>query len=241
MNEIEELKRDLVTAAKILLWEVGDMWGHVSSKTPDGKRFLLLPLRPPVDSAIPDDNVLEYDLDGNLLAGKRDQPEEIFFYTSTYKAKKDIGSVIHVHPPVATSVVATGKKIIPMRHNGLKFGKGVPITPWLYGTWQEDGDRAAKAMGSNCAVMIRGHGANLTGRSLQEACINTIELERTAKMIVWASAVGKIKTPFSSAVLKKYQALEAGRVKRRGHAPSRSAAWAFYESMVQRGERWTQW
>src|SRR5687768_3936522 len=230
MSELDQLKDNMVTAAKILLWEIGDMWGHVSSKTPDGKRFLLLPLRPPVDPGIPDDDVLEYDLDGKLISGKRDEPEEIFFYTCTYKAKKEIGAVIHVHPPVATSVVATGKKIIPMRHNALKFGKGVPVTPWLYGTWRDDGDRAAKAMGDNCAVMIRGHGANLTGKSIQEACLNTIELERTAKMMVWAASIGKTKSPFAPATVRKYQSLEASRLKRRSNVPSRSAAWSYYES-----------
>lgn len=217
------------------------MWGHVSSKTSDGKRFPLLPLRPPADPSIPDDDVLEYDLEGKLISGQRDEPEEIFFYTCAYKAKKEVGAVIHVHPPVATSVVATGKKIIPMRHNALKFGQGVPVTSWLYGSWREDGDRAAKAMGDNCAVMIRGHGANLTGKSIQEACLNTIELERTAKMMVWAAHIGKIKSPFPPAIVKRYQSLEAGRLKRRSNGPSRSAAWSYYESMIKRGERWNTW
>jgi len=241
MAELDELKENMVTAAKILLWELGDMWGHVSARTSDGKRFLLLPLRPPVDPKIPDNDVLEYDLNGKLLSGSRDEPEEIFFYTCTYKAKEEVGAVIHVHPPVATSVVATGKKIIPMRHSALKFSKGVPVTPWLYGTWQEDGNRAAKAMGSNCAVMIRGHGANLTGKSIQEACLNTVELERTAKMMVWAGTIGKTRSPFSPEIMKKYQALEASRLKRRSSSPSGSAAWSYYKSMIKRGERWNTW
>lgn len=68
------------------------MWGHVSSKTSDGKRFPLLPLRPPADPSIPDDDVLEYDLEGKLISGQRDEPEEIFFYTCAYKAKKEVGA-----------------------------------------------------------------------------------------------------------------------------------------------------
>ena len=54
--------------------------------------------------------------------------------------------------------MATGKTIIPLRDNALKFGEGVPVTPSLYGSWREDGDPAAKAMEDNCAVMIQGQG-----------------------------------------------------------------------------------
>ena len=53
---------------------------------------------------------LEYDLEGKLIAGRRDPPAEIFFFTALYKAKKDAGAVIHCHPPAAVSLVATGKE-----------------------------------------------------------------------------------------------------------------------------------
>ena len=43
-----------------------------------------------------------------------------------------------------------------MYQHGIKFGKGVPVSPWLYGTWREDGERAAKAMGESCALMMKG-------------------------------------------------------------------------------------
>ena len=79
------------------------------------------------------------------------------------------GAVIHCHPPVAVSLVATGKKIVPIYQHAIKFGKGVPVSPWLYGTCREDGERAAKAMGKSCALMMQGHGANVTGRTIQEA------------------------------------------------------------------------
>jgi ribulose-5-phosphate 4-epimerase/fuculose-1-phosphate aldolase len=86
----------------------------VSCRTPRGDSFLLLPLRPPLDQGLPEDDVLEFDMDGKLISGRRDPPEEIFFYTCMYKTKKDAGAVIHCHPPVAVSLVATGKKIVPI-------------------------------------------------------------------------------------------------------------------------------
>ncbi|HEX2261249.1 MAG TPA: class II aldolase/adducin family protein, partial [Candidatus Binatia bacterium] len=93
MSEVDELKEKLATAIQILRWELADMWGHVSCRTPRGDGFLILPLRPPLDHGIPEDEVLEFDMDGKLISGRRDPPEEIFFYTCMYKAKKDAGAV----------------------------------------------------------------------------------------------------------------------------------------------------
>jgi hypothetical protein len=62
MNPISDLKGKLKTAVKTLRWELCDMWGHVSAKTPDGKRFLLMFLKPAADAKIPADEVLEFTL-----------------------------------------------------------------------------------------------------------------------------------------------------------------------------------
>ncbi len=240
MSEIDDLKDKLKTATQILRWELADMWGHVSCRTSRGT-FLILPLRPPIEEGIPEDDVLEFDLEGNLLGGKRDLPEEIFFFTTGYKARKNVGAMIHCHPPVAVSLVSTGKKIVPIHQHSIKFGsKGVPTSPWLYGTFQEDGERAMKTMGESCALMIKGHGANVVGGSVQEACMNAVHVERTAKMLMWANGVGK-PGPMPPAVVKKYALVEAERAKRRGARPPRSPEWNYYERMVKRGERWNVW
>ena len=148
--------------------------------------------------------------------------------------------MIHCHPPVAVSLIATGKKIVPIHQHSIKFGKGVPVSPWLYGTYQEDGERATKAMGQSFALMMKGHGANVIGNTIQEACLNTVHLERTAKMLLWAQSVGKA-SPIPRAVVKKYEQVETERVTARGARPPRSPEWNFYERLIKRGERWNTW
>jgi len=56
---------------------------------------------------------------------------------------------------------------VPARH---QVWKNVPVSPWLYGTWREDGERAAKAMGEKLRPDDEGAWANVTGRTIQEAC-----------------------------------------------------------------------
>ena len=235
MDDLDELKDKLTTGARILRWELADMWGHISCRSPGGNSFLILPLRPPYDHTLSEDELLEYDLEGKLISGRRDPHAEIFFFTALYKSKTDTGAVIHCHPPAAVSLVATGKKIVPIYQHAIKFGKGVPISPWLYGTWRKDGERAAKAMGKSRALMMKGHGANVIGKSIQEACLNAVHLERSAKMILRAACVDRFSS-LTTIAMKKFQAVEGERSNRPG--PPRSPEWNYYESMINRGERW---
>ncbi len=241
MRAVDELKDKMSTAVSILRWELANMWGHVSAKSPDGNSFVLMHLRPPEDPDMPSDEVLEYDLNGNLISGRRDQPEEIFFYVYPYKARKDVGAVIHCHPEMAIALTAAGRKILPIHLGSRNFARAVPVAPWLYGLWREDGEEAAKRLGRNCALMIQGHGAIVTGETLEQACINMVKLERTAKMILLAGRLGKLR-PLSSGVMKRFR--EVGR-RRSTNTTGQSQSlvpleWRYYESLVKKGQRWSR-
>lgn len=242
MDELSELKDKIQTAVNILQWELCDMWGHVSAKTPDGKRFLLAFLRPPTDPNTPSDELLEFDMSGKLLSGRRGVPDEIYFHLCPYKDREDVGAVIHCHPPMALSVVAAGRKIIPIYQHVAHFGKGIPISPWIYGTLRSHGDRAVKLMGQNCALMIKGHGAVVVGENIEEACMNTARMERTAKMMIYAAALGK-PAPVPPAVGKLFASIypARGRHKQEGkklRSIGHKTEFRYYEGLVKKGEKW---
>lgn len=243
-KQAEELEDKLATAVSILTWELCDMWGHASAKTDDGQRFLLRHLRPPIDPATPVDDVLEFDLDGNLLSGLRNKPDEIFFHTCPYKTRPNIGAVIHCHPPMAIALVATGRKIIPIYQHAVHFGKGVPVSPWLYGTMREHGERALKLMGKSSALMIKGHGALVVGETLEEACMTMVRLERSARMILAAAAVGK-PSPLPPSAANQFRSIYPGTGSKKVRDPSarsigHATEWHYYESMIKKGERWNR-
>jgi L-fuculose-phosphate aldolase len=228
MSSTEEVKAKLSTAGAILRWELANMWGHVSVKTPDGKGFSLMPLREPVDPKIPEDDLLEYDLEGNFLSGRRDAIDEIFFYSCPYRSREEVGAVIHCHPEMTLALAAVGQKIQPIHTSSVRFEKGVPVTSFLYGYWQEHGEQASRAMGDRCALIIQGHGTIVTGRTIEEACINMVQLERTAKMILMGGAFGQAE-PLSAAAIEEFKSI-AGR-RARGKADPVIASfieWNYY-------------
>ena len=241
MSQEEELKEKMLTACAILKWELASMWGHVSVRTPDRQRFLLMPLRPALDPTVSPSDILEYDLNGNMLSGRREPIDEVFFYTCPYKAREDVGAVIHCHPEMTVALAALGRKVQAIHTASVRFEGGVPVTPFLYGFWQAHGKKATEAMRDKCAVIIRGHGVIVTGKNLEEACINTVQLEHTAKMVLLGSGFGKVKS-LPSAAIKQFRSVVGSRVKdvKDRDLLASMLEWRYYESMVKAGERWAR-
>jgi L-fuculose-phosphate aldolase len=244
MKDVDELKDKIETAVAILQWELASMWGHVSVRVPDSDRFVLRHLRPPASPRISPHDVLEYDMSGRLISGKRDQPDEIFFYLCPYQTKKQVGAVIHCHPPMAIALTAIGKKIVPIHQRMAGFRSQIPVAPWLYGYWRKDGELAVRKMGKSCALMIEGHGAIVTGETIEEACMNMVELERAAKMILLAGAQGKVRA-MPPAKLKKFQTIVGSKWKDTVSRGSKGGLvewmeWNYYAALVRKGERWSK-
>ena len=91
MDKLAELKDKLQTTVKILQWELCDMWGHASAKTPDGRRFLLAFLRPPADPSTPNDELLEFDMTASFCpAGAAFPTRSISIYVLIKIAKTSV-------------------------------------------------------------------------------------------------------------------------------------------------------
>jgi L-fuculose-phosphate aldolase len=167
-----------------------DIWGHVTVRLPDGSGFLLKHLRIPARGIDPDE-VMAFDYDGRPLRGRQEPPWEIPLYTSVFRHRPDVQSVVHVHPPVATALATAGATIHAVSHEGLEFGAGLPVFAGDIIDTQCLGEGVAQALGDAVGCMLKGHGAVLVGASVRHATVSALYLERTAKQIVWASSVGR--------------------------------------------------
>src|SRR5215472_301801 len=97
----EALKETLIWAGKVLVGEGQDDFtrGHISARLPDDPaRFLMKPHSVGLDE-ITMENILTIDLDGNVVAGTARRHSEVFIHSEIYKARPDVASVIHTHPP----------------------------------------------------------------------------------------------------------------------------------------------
>ena len=128
-------------------------------------------------------NLLCVDMEGKLLEGKGRVHSELPIHAEIYRRRKDIVSVIHVHPfhcVLLSSVFEGTFKIVG--HSGMHFSGGIPFYNSLdLVRTKEQGIAVAKMMGDKLFVLMKNHGIVTAGRSLEEAVILAIDFEAAAK------------------------------------------------------------
>ena len=94
----------------------------------------------------------------------------------------------------------TGKPIVPVFHLGATMGREAGFwdsrdefgdTSLLVRT-AEEGASLARALGANWTVLMRRHGAVVTGRSLRECVFRSVHLKLNAELQLRAAALGEI-------------------------------------------------
>jgi ribulose-5-phosphate 4-epimerase/fuculose-1-phosphate aldolase len=189
-----ELRRTLALACRVLAMQglVKETTGHVSARVPGAERMLirargrgesgLLFTRP--------DEILETDFDGSDIA--RDAPlttpQELPIHGESYKARPEIGAVVHAHPPATLLCGIAGVELRPIfgayDPAALKLAlDGVPVYPRsITLTRPELAQDMLRCMAGGDVCVLRGHGITVLGRSVEEATVKAIKLETLARV-----------------------------------------------------------
>ena len=190
----EALKDKLILAGGILVAEGMDDFtrGHISVRLPDDPaHFHMKPHSIGFDE-ITMDNILTIDLDGKVVAGDGRRHSEVFIHSAIYRARADVHSVIHCHPPNAIALSVTGRPVRAFSQPSVLFDRALDTydaSMRLIRT-PEMGEAVANALGKNRAVLLRSHGVATVGRSIEEATIITLMLENAATIQLIAEAAG---------------------------------------------------
>lgn len=165
-------------------------FGHLSVRLPDSDRFLLTRHSLAME-ATPDDFVL-LDLDGRKLEGAGDVPGEYPIHLDILRARPDVQSVIHYHGMYSTAFTTSGERLRAIHLMGTLFHDGIPTyqDPRLVST-RERGVALAKALGSHRAVLLRAHGAAITGGSVKEAVAGAFLFEENAHRACISAGLGR--------------------------------------------------
>jgi L-fuculose-phosphate aldolase len=165
--------------------------GNVSARTPEGD-VLVTPSGLDYAELGPDDIVL-VDLEGNLLDGAWKPSTETPMHTGIYRARSDVGGIVHTHARYSTTLACLGWEIPPVHYmmTTLSDDGRVPLAPYvLYGT-EELARRAVEALGErNSACLLRNHGTIAVGESPAQAYSRTEVLEEMAEFYYRARVAG---------------------------------------------------
>ena len=207
--DLNELRRDLVTALQILCNEgVLDTFGHISVRHPSEPGRFLIPYSA-APNCVGEQDIAELDLSSDPVEPtERRLYSERFIHGSIYTARADIGAVIHHHPKALMPYCATGSAPLPVCQAGAAMGKTVAF--WdsrdefgdtnLLISNREMGDSLAQALGSDWIVLMRRHGVAVAGRSLREAVYRAISTCQNAEYAAAAESQGAVE-PLSAGEL----------------------------------------
>ncbi len=191
---------DVVSANHILAdREVVDGYGHVSIRDPaDPNKFLMSrSLAPELVTAA---DILVHDLDGNTPAPASVKLySERFIHAEIYRTRPDVNAIVHCHSPSLIPFGVVGVALRPLYHMSSFLGAGVPVfdirkaaggsTDMLIRT-PELGRALAQSLGSHPAALMRGHGAVIVGRDIQQVVFRAVYTELNAKLQSQALALG---------------------------------------------------
>ncbi len=202
MSVLDDLKRDLVSANRILANEgIVDAWGHISFRNPENPdTYFLSRSRSP--SLVTMDDLVEFNLD-NTPVKPTDTPLYIErpIHGMTFQARPDVQSVIHHHCQEVLPFAVTGSEMRPATHNARVIGGPVPVwditdkfgdTDFLV-TTNDQGQDLSAVLSRGRAVIMRAHGATVAGATIPNAVGIALAMKRNAIAILDGLKLGPIK------------------------------------------------
>jgi ribulose-5-phosphate 4-epimerase/fuculose-1-phosphate aldolase len=231
---MDDLKEKLVIAGRILDKEglVRPM-GHISVRIPGTETFLITRSIAPGMATV--DDIVVCNLDGNVIGGKYSKTfGEVMAHVAVYKKRKDIHSVAHTHSPYVVALSMTGTTLLPVSIEALKLGYD-PIgfyNKMIHLTTMEIGEEVADLIGTNRVVILKGHGAVVVGKSIEETTVSCTELEKAARLQVIATSTGKLKVLTENEmkpVITFFRAMDA----QGGTASPYGRTWEYYKSQLR--------
>ncbi|NWK96215.1 aldolase [Sphingobium lactosutens] len=196
----EEIIEDLVHANQILAAKgIFDSFGHVSARIgPD--RFLLS--RNLAPGQVTRDDLVEYDLDSEAVAGEAPRPYlERFIHGEIYRSRPDVWAIVHHHAPamIPFGAVKTAP-LKPVCHMSGFIGECAPVfeirnaggddTDLLI-TSRDLGQALAKDLGEANLVLMRGHGTTVVGPDVRTVVYRAIYGEVNARLQLACSTLGE--------------------------------------------------
>ncbi len=190
VSDMAALKEKVALAVRMSEWTgLMDNSGHASIRIPGTDRILVNSRLAP-RARVTADSIVTVDLAGQLLEGDALPPVEIVMHTEVYKARPDVGAVLHLHAPCTTLFGMVGKPMEPYYFRGAAVGR-VPIYPdSTLVTRPEQGTALARTLGDGRAVILGAHGSLTVGAGIEEAFYLAVHMEGNARMYKDACCIG---------------------------------------------------
>lgn len=137
------------------------------------------------------DMLVHTDLEGNILEGDRYPSSESKMHLMVFRARPDVMSVVHAHPPVSTAFAIARRPLKERYLAEMVVGLGdVPVTEFAMPSTDQVPDSVAPFVADHSAILLANHGALAWGPSLWSAFDRLEVVEQTAKVYLYVDRLG---------------------------------------------------
>jgi len=177
-----------MNAAGINRGKSGNVSGRWRDDGFDG--YLITPSGLPYERTAASD-IVAMSLDGESL-GARTPSSEWRFHRDIYRARPEVGAIVHTHAPFATTLACLDRGI-PAFHYMVAVAGGTDIRCAPYATFgtQALSDHAVAALDDRRACLLAHHGMIAVGGDLDSTLALAVEVETLAEMYWRVLQVGE--------------------------------------------------
>lgn len=159
------------------------------------------------------EQVLVIDYDRKNVDGEGRPSSETNMHLAVFRARPDVGAVIHTHSVYASAMAIAGQDLPALiDEQVVTLGGAVRVAEYGMSASEDLANSAVEAMGERQAVFLRNHGALSVGRDLEEVLNVSQLLERTSMTYILARTMGDIQ-PLPAKVIEieeKYFRMQHG-------------------------------
>lgn len=165
-------------------------WGNISCRIPRKSQFCITPSGMPYDQLKTSD-LVTMNFEGEIVEGTRKPSSEALLHQEIYKARPDIGGIIHTHSNWACSFAVAQERIPPVLEEAAQLiGGPVEVAKYAMPGTLLLAQNAVKSLETKNAVILANHGVVGVGRSLNEAFTVAMLVEKLAQVFLGAKMLG---------------------------------------------------
>ncbi len=137
-------------------------------------------------------DIVVVDLEGRVVEGCHKPSSEWRMHGEIYKHLPHVGAVVHTHSPYATSFAVNHQTIPVILIEMIPFLKGsLEVSPYAEQGSAQVGLNAVPILKRKNACLMANHGVVAVGQTLDQAYINSVYAEDTAKIYHMALSCGQ--------------------------------------------------
>jgi L-fuculose-phosphate aldolase len=130
------------------------------------------------------------DLDGRQVEGTLAPSSELPLHLAVYRARPDVGAVVHTHSRFATTFAVLGEELPAVHYLLAHAGRRVRVAPYATFGSGELADACVAALAGDRAVLLANHGVVAVGADLERALAAAEAVEEVAELCWRARCLG---------------------------------------------------